>query len=237
MKGRKILIVEDEAAIAMDVEMRLRFMGFNVLGIAHNPSSALEKLKDEQPDLILMDINLKEGEEGIRLAEEVMVDWKIPVVFLTAHTDVQTFGKALDINPYGYVSKPFKDADLRNAIDLALHNYENAAQVSPKLKTQSDSIFVKDGSGLVQLKFKDIQWIRAYDNYCKVYLKDQEYVINLLLKEFDQKLPGGFIRVHRSFIVSTSYITKLTSDTILIDENEIPIGKAFKESLLKALNT
>jgi len=236
MKNRKILIVEDEAAIAMDIEMRLKVMDFDVLGIAHNPTSALAKLESERPDLILMDINLKKGDEGIGLAEEVMKNWQIPVIFLTGHSDAQTFSKALEINPYGYVSKPFKDADLRNAIDLAWHNYENAMLVPVKNDIKSDSIFVKDGSGLVQLKFKDIQWIRAYDNYCKVYLNNQEYVISLLLKEFDQKLPEGFVRVHRSFIVSTSHITKLTSDTIFIGENEIPIGKAYRESLLKLLN-
>ena len=236
MKNKKILIVEDEAPIAMDIEMRLEGMGFSVLGIAYDPEKALERLKNEKPDLILMDINLKGGDEGINLAEEVMINWQIPVIFLTAHSDTHTFSKALEINPYGYVSKPFKDADLRNAIELALHNYENSILVPQKTDSQSDSVFVKDGSGFVQLKFKDIQWIRAYDNYCKVYLKDQEYIINLLLKEFDQKLPAGFIRVHRSFIVSTSHITKLTSDTILIGKNEIPIGKAYKETLLKFLN-
>ncbi|WP_370086283.1 LytR/AlgR family response regulator transcription factor [Ekhidna sp.] len=236
MKNYEILIVEDEAAIALDIEMRLVTLGYQVMGIAPYPSKAIELLDGKCPDLVLMDINLKGSDEGIELAEEIMVRWRVPVVFLTAHSDLHTFKKALTINPYGYVSKPFKDDDLRNTIELALHNHTNSIVVPVKANSQNDSIFVKDGSGLIQLKFAEIRWIRAYDTYCKVYLNDNEYVVNLLLKEFDQKLPADFIRVHRSFIVSASHITKITTDTILIDKQEIPIGKAYKESLLKFLN-
>lgn len=238
MDKHSILIVEDEAPIAMDIEMRLMAMDFLIQAAVGSPSDAIAHLQTEKPDLVLMDINLKGRDEGIELAEEIMVGWQIPVIFLTAHSDVHTFKRAVSVNPYGYISKPFKDVDLRNSIELALNNHSNSILL-PKAPDsgRNDSIFVKDGSGLVQLKFADIQWIRAYDNYCKVYLKNDHILVNLLLKQFDEKLPNNFIRVHRSFIVSSSYISKITSDTILIGENEIPIGKAYKDSLLKFLNT
>ncbi len=238
MDKHSILIVEDEAPIAMDIEMRLATLGYNVLGIVPIPARVMSELEVARPDLVLMDINLKGKDEGIELAEEIMVGWQIPVIFLTAHSDVHTFKRAVSVNPYGYISKPFKDVDLRNSIELALNNHSNSILL-PKApdSVRNDSIFVKDGSGLVQLKFADIQWIKAYDNYCKVYLKNDHILVNLLLKQFDEKLPNNFIRVHRSFIVSSSYISKITFDTILIGENEIPIGKAYKDSLLKFLNT
>lgn len=238
MKGKKVLIVEDEATIALDIEMRLQSLGYQVVGVLANPSGITQQLSECKPDLVLMDINLKGGDEGIGLAEEIMVQWQIPVVFLTAYTDSGTFRKAIAVNPYGFVSKPFKDADLRNAIDLAIHNHSNSIFL-PKSsdKNSAKSIFVKDGSGLLQLKFEEIHWIQAYDNYCKVHLKDQQHVINLLLKEFDEKLPDTFIRVHRSFLVSASHINKITHDTVIIGDAEIPIGKAYKQKLIGLLNT
>ncbi len=237
MEKRTILIVEDEAAIAMDIEMRLIAMDFLIQATVGTPSDAIAHLQTEKPDLVLMDINLKGGDEGIDLAEEVMIKWQIPVVFLSAYTDSQTFSKAVSINPFGYVSKPFKDADLRNAIQLAIHNHANTIILPKKNPDRpTDSIFVKDGSGLIQLKFVDIQWIQAYDNYCKVHLTDEHYLVNLLLKEFDEKLPDYFIRVHRSFLVSAAHIHKISSDTIHIGGNEIPIGKVYKQKLLDFLN-
>lgn len=124
----RILIVEDQMAIAMDIEQRLLAMGYQVVGIALTATEARALLQQEPVDVILLDIHLGDGQEdGIELAAALQ-QRQLPYIFLTAFGDASTFSRALRLTPSGYVLKPFRDDDLERQIRLAVakHDQERA---------------------------------------------------------------------------------------------------------------
>ena len=126
MTGKGILIVEDENIVALDMKMRLEAMGYRVLDLVDTASRAIERATELSPDLVLMDIKLKGGVDGIDAARQLRERTRVPVIFVTAFTDEKTLGRAKGASPYGYIVKPFHERELRIAIELALykHQYE-----------------------------------------------------------------------------------------------------------------
>ncbi len=117
----KILIVEDETIVAMDIERGLRGLGYAVIGAIGNGEQAVELAQAQRPDLILMDIRLKGAMDGIEAASQIRSRQGIPVIFLTAHADEATVERAKVAEPYGYLLKPFVDQELHTAIEIALN--------------------------------------------------------------------------------------------------------------------
>jgi DNA-binding response OmpR family regulator len=120
--NRAILIVEDDPVISQLIEWRLEKMGFRVSGRMPTAEEALERIKNERPDLILIDINLPGSMDGTELARTIRDQFQIPFIFLTAYTDSETTSRAIDTEPAGYLTKPFKDEELKVMIELALRH-------------------------------------------------------------------------------------------------------------------
>src|ERR687885_127296 len=108
----KILIVEDEWIIALDIKRHLSKLGYDVAGTANCAEKALELVAQTKPALVLMDIYLQGETTGIEVAEVIRQQFHLPVVFLTAHTDEATLAEAISAHPQGYVVKPFEEQDL-----------------------------------------------------------------------------------------------------------------------------
>src|SRR5262245_61615123 len=120
-KSARILVVEDEAVVALDVEDRLRRLGHEVVGTADSSASALALAAEVRPDLVLMDIALRDGADGIAAAERLRAELAVPVVFVTAFADSDTLERAKRVSPHGYIVKPFDERDLRATIEIALY--------------------------------------------------------------------------------------------------------------------
>ena len=120
-KSARILVVEDEAVVALDVEDRLRRLGHQVVGTADSSASALALAAEVRPDLVLMDIALRDGGDGIAAAERLRAELAVPVVFVTAFADADTLERAKRVSPHGYIVKPFDERDLRATIEIALY--------------------------------------------------------------------------------------------------------------------
>lgn len=123
MKTARILVVEDEAIVAMVIKQRLLSLGYVVSGIAASGNEAITRVEGTYPDLVLMDILLKGDMDGIEAAAIIQERFNVPVVFLTAHSDEKTLERAKQIDPYGYIIKPFTEKDLNTSIELALHRH------------------------------------------------------------------------------------------------------------------
>jgi DNA-binding NtrC family response regulator len=120
----RILIVEDEAVVALDVEERLRRLGYDVVAAVDSGESALAHAAALRPDLVLMDIQLgRDGADGIAAAARLRADFDVAVVFLTAFADPVTIERAKAATPHGYILKPFDERDLRAVIEIALHRH------------------------------------------------------------------------------------------------------------------
>jgi diguanylate cyclase (GGDEF)-like protein/PAS domain S-box-containing protein len=148
MLKARILVVEDEVIIALDIQRTLIRMGYAVPEFVTSAESALEHIGTLQPDLVLMDIHLSGAMDGIAAADEIRRQHALPVVFLTAHSDEATLNRAKITEPYGYVLKPFEERELQIAIDIALyrHNAEmKLRQMERWLGTTLESL----GDGVV----------------------------------------------------------------------------------------
>lgn len=130
-----IYIVEDESIVALDVKNHLQAIGHRVLGISSSGEDCLEKIKIVHPDLILMDINLSGVLTGIETAEKINAVMNIPIVFLTAYTDDKTLKEIKKTGYYGYVTKPFKEIDLKTEIEFTVDRYNKLL----KLKKDHDA--------------------------------------------------------------------------------------------------
>lgn len=123
-----VLIVEDEGIIAIEIEMVLRDLGYRIAGKAKDGIRALDLLASTSPDIVLLDINLRDSISGIEVAKVIQEKYRIPFVFLTALADANTLEQVKDTMPYGYIVKPFNENDLRTAIELALHRFSAQEQ-------------------------------------------------------------------------------------------------------------
>jgi PAS domain S-box-containing protein len=123
MPGKKILVVEDEAITAMDIQRTLEMLGFEVVSTASRGKEAIKKAEDLKPDLVLMDIILKGSMDGIEAADKIYSIFDIPVVYLSAFSDEKTFKRAKLTKPYGFLTKPVNHDALMATIETALYNH------------------------------------------------------------------------------------------------------------------
>jgi len=124
MTQTKILVVEDESIVARDIQSCVSELGYQSVGWAASGEEAIEKTAEIKPDLVLMDVRLPGGMDGISAAEEIRNRFQIPVVFLTAMGDNETLERAKLSGPFGYVLKPFVPSDLRLAIEFGVCRHQ-----------------------------------------------------------------------------------------------------------------
>lgn len=132
MNSERVLIVEDEKIIALDLQRRLERFGYIICDSAADGEDAVLKARKHRPDIILMDIMLSGTVDGIEAAKQVKRELQIPVIFLTAYADERTLERAKEAEPFGYILKPFKERELYTTIDIALYKY----RVDKDLKKQ-----------------------------------------------------------------------------------------------------
>jgi len=158
MNRTKILIVEDEVAIANDIEEILEDNNCEVVGIAYKGLQAINMIAERQPDLILLDINLGGKITGIEVAKHVNENEKIPFVFLTSHNDEKTINQVINTNPGGFIVKPYKEGDIIPAIKIAIAKHSIArSDLFPaleKINTNLESPLTKYEYNVIKLAWK-----------------------------------------------------------------------------------
>lgn len=145
----RILIVEDEALIAREIQHKLTNMGWEVVGHAFG-EEAVELAIETQPDLLLSDINLRHGLSGIDLAQRIQAEVDVPVVFLTAYSDEDTVARAKTVTPFGYIIKPVENRDLQITIEMALYKFRVDKELRENQQLLQNALACI-GSGLIFL--------------------------------------------------------------------------------------
>jgi two-component system, sensor histidine kinase and response regulator len=139
----RVLVVEDERIVARHIEESLNELGYRVVGLASSGEEAIRKALELEPTLVLMDIHLRGDMDGITTAHFIREQLAVPIIFLTAFSDVETLRRASATAPYGYVVKPFTEVDLRCAIEIALIQHQQNAELQDAnrdLEAFSDSV-------------------------------------------------------------------------------------------------
>jgi len=121
----KILVVEDEAIIAMDIQFMLRKLGFSQLEVVDTGEESLQKVAVDKPHLVLMDIKLKGQLDGIEAAKQIFFEYNVPVIYITAFGDEKTLERADGSARYGFITKPFEETELQSTIESALSQVYN----------------------------------------------------------------------------------------------------------------
>lgn len=237
----KILIIEDEMIIAANISLQLTNLGYKITGLIPRVNDVLPSIIQNVPDIILLDINLNDDIDGIELAHIIQKNYKIPIIFLTANADNTHFKRAKATNPYAFITKPFKKIDLQRAIELTLLRVEEENKLENPIETLnenpfvlSDCIFVRSHDKMVKVCIKDILYIEAERNYCKIHCRDKEHLIVSTLKELDEKLSANtLMRIHRSFIINMNHIDEIATSHVVIAKKAIPISNDLKKQLLQ----
>lgn len=146
-----ILVVEDEALIADDIQRTLTRLGYLVPMPVATASDAIEAVANSGPDLVLIDIKLRGKRDGIDAGREIRERFGRPIIYLTSHSDDATLARAKDTNPHGYLLKPFNERELRIAIEVALHKHETESRLavrerwfSTTLRSIGDAVIATD---------------------------------------------------------------------------------------------
>ncbi|WP_414576502.1 response regulator [Anabaena sp. CCY 9402-a] len=140
----RILVVEDEYILAINLQETLESLGYSVVDIADTAELAIAKATELRPNLVLMDIRLRGENDGIQAAEQIWNTLQIPVIYVTGHSDKSTVERASLTFPFGYILKPVRDQELYVAIQTALNRYEHEQFLSSVLRGMGDGVIVVD---------------------------------------------------------------------------------------------
>lgn len=158
MRSSRILIVEDESIVALNIKNRLEALGYIIVATTSSGESAIQIAQENNPDLVLMDIKLKGVIDGIEAATQIWNRFQIPVVYLTAYSDEETVERAKVTEPYGYILKPFEAKDLGTTIEISLYKHqmerklrEREQWLTTTLKCIGDAVITTDSQGLITL--------------------------------------------------------------------------------------
>jgi AmiR/NasT family two-component response regulator len=169
----RVLVIEDEAITAADIQDRLEVLGYEVAGWGTTGAEAIELARNSAPDLILMDIMLKGPMNGIQAAHLIRVELSIPVIFLTANSDEAVLEKAKISEPFAYLLKPFEERQLRTNIEMALYKSRMERERERILKELQDALnTIKTLSGLLPI----CAWCKSVRDDSGYWMRVEQYV-------------------------------------------------------------
>jgi DNA-binding LytR/AlgR family response regulator len=246
MEPLRILIVEDELITAVDIEEHLVKAGYIVTAIARTYEEALEAVRHQPPDLALIDVRLQGAIDGIATARELLRYKWMPIIYLTAQNERETFERAKTTHPAGYLLKPFRAADLPLQLELALYNFYNG-HVPTRTQT-ADHLFVLIDQAYVRLYKSEILYAVAAGSYVHVYVSDEAHArlrvppaklnpltLSMTLGRLADHLPTHFYRLSRSLVVNLDGIDRVGTDELTLRNHTIPLPEKTRKPLLELL--
>ncbi len=222
------LIVDDEPIARSILEKYVnRTPGLQLVGQLDNALSALEFLSNHSVDLILLDINMPEL-SGIELLKSL---YRSPMVIITS-AYAQYGAESYEYNVVDYLLKPIPFARFLKAI-------QKVSEVHARRSKESEDpeyVFLREDQTTHKIFKKDIRYVQAFGNYVKVFTTSDMLVVRKTLRDFATELSGSLIQIHKSYLVSRSYIQFMDRETITLDQQEaLPISKTYRENIPKLL--
>lgn len=230
----KVLVVEDSALIAEDISYKLGKHHFDVVKIFDKGEEALEYLKKNEADLVLLDIKLAGALDGISTGYHIQNNYTIPIIYLSDLADAETLHRAKQTRPANYLTKPFNEADLVRAIDLAFSNF--TSQLPAGRAQKPDHIFVRNDSTFERILLKDILFLHADRSYCNIVTEDKTYVQSVSMNHvYEQINNKDFIRIHRSHVVNINKVTAIEGNLVRLGNHTLEMSKSMRDELIGRL--
>jgi DNA-binding LytR/AlgR family response regulator len=230
----KCIIIEDDELSRKVLEEYIRKTDhLDLVASFHNAIDAINHLgNDAKVDLVFLDIELPQM-SGVEFLESLQLT---PQVIITTSKEDYAV-KAFDFNVTDYLLKPIRYPRFYKAVDKAF-KMEKLYEVN----RIDDEIFIKKNSTLIKLAYDDILWIEALENYVVLNTENDKYTIHFTMKAMEKTLPKyKFLRIHRSYIVNLRKVTAIKEKNLILNfsgkTQELPIGKSYRERLLKEIKT
>lgn len=239
-------MAESVEMMEVDVQNRLREMGFEVTAIVHNRYELFKAIDDQTPDIVLTDIHLDRKDEGIKVVDILDKKYNIPTIFLSGETDYKIIRNAMKKGVYGFVSKPFDQIHLFGSIQLAVDKYkknqanaEKPKQLQPSAREKDNNIiFVRSNYKVVKINLLKVTYIESLKDYIGIHTPEQKVTVNMSMKKILKVLPEeDFCRVHKSYIIRMDKINYMKFPSLFLDghEEDIPVGGLYKDVLFERM--
>ncbi|WP_126651281.1 LytR/AlgR family response regulator transcription factor [Chryseobacterium aureum] len=222
------IIIDDEPLARSEMRSLIsEISGIDVLGEFSNAPSALEFLKDNEADIIFLDIEMPMV-TGLEFAE--MLPKKSLIIFTTAYSQYAL--KSYELEAVDYLLKPIDPQRLEKAIDKAVLYTELLSKDTVKNTVESntaDFLFIKAERRFYKISFSDIKFIEGLKDYVVIHTKQQKLITAMNLKTIHQKISGEtFIRVSKSYVVNMNFIDSFDNHSVYIGDSEIPLGEVYR---------
>jgi DNA-binding LytR/AlgR family response regulator len=245
----KIGIVEDEVIIADSIRMTLQSLGYQVPMPCANYDQGVAMLEREMPDLALLDIKLGKGKDGIEVGKYIRAKLNMPIIFLTANSDSETVERAKAVNPNAFLVKPFQKEHLYAAIEIAINNFIYSAYSNNNIVDGSekklfskdtliikDALFIPDGNYFQKVPLDEIIYLNVESDYVTIHTKNRNFTVKATLQEYLEKHKfTEILRIHERFAVNIHKIDKVSYEYLFIENEVIPISKAYRDELADRL--
>lgn len=250
----RLLIVEDERIVALDLKLTLEALGFEVVSTVATEADAVRMAMSYRPDLVLMDINLEAGGDGINAAVELTRFADVPVIFLTAYADNEILRRASAVAPYGYLVKPVQQRELNATVQMALARVRASRerlQAERRLRLALDNarmgvVTLTEGADLVEIDGhfppiadKALRGLRmGVEQFLQHLTHDSQNKVHKLLEDGEdlhlltrwRRMNGeerlGWMEVHASYVVSEQAVVGVCRDVTREVEREEALRQA-----------
>ena len=216
----KIFIAEDDVFISEHLKRIILNLGYEIYDIVSSFEMAKKSIDiNNLPDLALLDIRMQNQDQGIEIAK-YFKNLNVPFIYITSFSDKKTLNEAIVHQPIGYILKPFTSEEIENLLNKVFEELFN------------EFVYVKHKDKEKKLNIDEILFIKSDNNYLEIYTETKKYLIRFKLSELEKKLPKSkFIRVHQSYMVNKKFIIAFSSNTININNLEVPISRKYKHML------
>lgn len=227
----RCLVIDDEPfARQLLTDFIKKVPDLHLEGSYSSALKALEVLRKKQIDVLFLDIQMPDitGIEFLKSLEN-----KPLVIFTTAYAEHALQGFELDVADY--LLKPFDFNRFLKSVNKISQRLQPAARTNEATTEKQDFIFIKDGTKLLKVELSTIRYIKGLREYVTIVTKEKKIITLQAMKNLEEMLPGGFIRVHNSYIIAFSAIDSILKNKIQIDNEVIPIGITYKKKFFEEL--
>lgn len=234
-----ILLVEDMAITAIDIQETLERAGHTVTAIARNFQEAVVAVQHQTPDLAIVDIVLEGSSvDGITTARELLKLHWMPIIYLTAQSEPRVFEQAKDTLPAAFLLKPFRHNELAFQVELAYLNQTDNRQVSSV--ADSESLYLPVKKGYEKIAKSQVLYLMAEGAYVKVFVvgEDKPLLFTMNLGHLAQYFPmTAFHRLSRSLLINLEYVARVERTQLFMQDQPVPlpIPEGNRNDLMKKL--
>jgi DNA-binding LytR/AlgR family response regulator len=241
-----VLIVEDDPLLAEDIQQNLQKEGMAVAGIAENLAEAVEIMKRNTVELALIDMQLNGPEDGVTTASELLkIKW-IPIIYMTATAPLEVKERMEKTYPSAFLAKPLRLKEVAVQIRLAMLNFKAGNLPAPQ-QTKASPLFLPTDKGHINVKIKEIMYMKAKGNNAELFLSEEEFVKMYPKKKYEpvlilanmgsifRQLSPDFYRLSRFITVNLNHVSRIDSHRLFIQDHEITIPEGRRKDLMAQL--